>query len=98
MSARKVRVVADVIRGKSVDEALTLLAFQRRAAAAPIRKVLDSAVANADQRGLDLDQLVVSEIQVDKGPIMRRYQPRAHGRAYRIRKQTSHIRVAVSEA
>lgn len=98
MSARKARVIADLIRGKSVDEALTLLAFQRRKAAGPLRKVIDSAVANADQRGLDLDRLVISAVQVDKGPILRRYMPRAHGRAYRIRKQTSHITVQLSEA
>jgi large subunit ribosomal protein L22 len=97
MSARKVRVMADLVRGKNVEDALTALAFQRRAAALPLRKVLDSAVANADQRGMDLDKLYVSEVQIDKGSIMRRYQPRAHGRATRIRKQTSHIRVALSE-
>jgi large subunit ribosomal protein L22 len=54
-------------------------------------------VANADQKGLDLDKLYVSDIQIDKGPIMRRYLPRAHGRATRVRKQTSHIRVALAE-
>lgn len=98
MSARKARVIADVIRGKSVDEALTLLAFQKRRAAGPLRKALDSAVANADQRGFDLDKLVVADLQVDKGPLLRRFMPRAHGRAYRIRKQTSHITVQLSES
>src|SRR5690606_19014999 len=98
MSARKVQVIADLIRNKSVEEALTTLAFQRRAAAPPLKKVLDSAIANADQRGMDLDRLVVSDVQVDKGPNLRRFMPRAQGRATRIRKQTSHIRVALTEA
>lgn len=98
MSARKARVLADMVRGKSVDEALTSLAFQARRAAGPLRKVLDSAVANADQRGMDLDKLVIADLQIDKGPLMRRFMPRAHGRAYRIRKQTSHIKVQLSES
>jgi large subunit ribosomal protein L22 len=98
MSARKVQVLADLIRNKPVEEALTTLAFQHRAGAPHLKKVLDSAIANADQKGMDLDRLVVSDVQVDKGPNMRRYMPRAHGRATRIRKQTSHIRVALSEA
>jgi large subunit ribosomal protein L22 len=98
MSARKVQVIANLIRHKPVEEALTTLAFQRRGAALPMRKVLDSAIANADRRGMDLDSLVIADVQVDKGPIMRRFLPRAHGRATRIRKQTSHIRIALSEA
>lgn len=98
MSARKVQVLADLIRNKPVEEALTTLAFQQRAGAPHLKKVLDSAIANADQRGMDLDRLVVSDVQVDKGPNMRRFMPRAHGRATRILKKTSHIRVALSEA
>jgi large subunit ribosomal protein L22 len=97
MSARKVRVLADAIRGQSVGDALTSLNFQRRAASGPLLKLLDSAVANAEQKGLDLDTLVVSEIQVHKGSIMRRFMPRAHGRATRIRKQTSHVEVTLTE-
>ena len=97
MSARKARIVADMIRGKPVDEAATILAFQRKYAAVPLRKCLDAAVANADQRGQDIDDLVVSEIQINKGPIMRRYMARAHGRATKIRKQTSHIKISLSE-
>jgi large subunit ribosomal protein L22 len=96
MSARKARVLANLVRGRSVDDALTMLAFQPRRAAGPLRKAIDSAVANADQRGLDLDNLVISNVQIDKGPIMRRFMPRAHGRAYRIRKQTSHITVQLT--
>lgn len=97
MSARKVRVIADVIRGMPVEQALTTLHFQPRAAAQPLLKLVDSAVANAVERGLDVDKLVVSEVLVHKGPIMRRYMPRAHGRATRIRKQTSHIEMQVAE-
>ena len=97
MSARKARIVADMIRGKAVDEAATILAFQRKYAAVPMRKCLDAAIANADQRDLDIDDLIVSEIQINKGPIMRRFMARAHGRATRIRKQTSHIKIALSE-
>jgi len=98
MSARKARVIADVIRGLPVDEAHTALAFQRRAAAVPMQKALESAIANADQRKMDVDRLIVGEVQVNKGAIMRRYMPRAHGRATRVRKQTSHIRIQLVEA
>ncbi len=98
MSARKIRVVADLIRGLPVDEAATALALQRRRAAEPLRKVLDSAVANADQRNLDIDRLIISDVQIDKGAIQRRYMPRAHGRATRIRKQTAHISMQLTEA
>ena len=97
ISARKTRAIADAIRGKGVDEAATLLAFQRRSAAVHVRKALDSAVANADQRNLDIDKLVVADVQIDKGPIMRRYMARAHGRATRVRKQTAHITIALTE-
>ena len=97
MSSRKARIVADMIRGKNVDEAAIILEFQRKYAAGPLRKCLDAAVANADQRGLDIDDLIVSEVQVNKGPIMRRFMARAHGRATKIRKQTSHIKIALSE-
>jgi large subunit ribosomal protein L22 len=98
ISAQKARVLADMIRGKRVDEALTALAFQRRAGAPLLRKALDSAVANADQKKMDLDQLVVMDVQVDKGAIMRRFMPRAHGRATPIRKQTAHITVKLGVA
>jgi large subunit ribosomal protein L22 len=98
ISARKVRVLADLIRGLPVDQALTKLAFQRRAGAPILRKVIDSAVANADFRKLDLDTLVVLDVQINKGAIMRRYLPRAHGRATPIRKQTAHIHVKLGAA
>lgn len=98
ISARKVRVLADLIRGLPVDQALTKLAFQRRAGAPILRKVIDSAVANADFRKLDLDRLVVLDVQINKGAILRRYLPRAHGRATPIRKQTAHIHVKLGAA
>jgi large subunit ribosomal protein L22 len=97
ISARKVRVLADQIRGKSVDHALTFLAFQQRAGAPILKKAIDSAVANADQKKMDLDKLVVVDIQIDKAGMLRRYLPRAHGRATPIRKQQSHIHVRLAE-
>lgn len=97
ISARKVRVLADQIRGKSVDYALTFLAFQQRAGAPLLKKAIDSAVANADQRKLDLDKLVVADVQVDKAGMMKRFMPRAHGRATPIRKQLSHVHVQLVE-
>ncbi len=98
MSARKVRVIADLVRGEKVGDALINLAFQRRAAAGPLRRLLDSAVANASEKGLNVDKLVVDEILVHKGAIGRRFMPRAQGRASPIRKQTTHIDVSLVEA
>ncbi|MFH1810423.1 MAG: 50S ribosomal protein L22 [Pseudomonadota bacterium] len=98
MSARKMRVMADMIRGKAVGEALALLAFTPRAAAGPLRKLLDSAVANADARGgYDLDKLVVKTVMVDAGAHIKRWMPRAMGRAFPIHKHTSHITVVLDE-
>lgn len=97
-SARKMRVIADLVRGAAVGDALVQLAFQPRAGAKPLRILLDSAVANASERGLNVDKLVVEEIQIHKGAMGRRYMPRAHGRATRIRKQTAHVDVSLIEA
>ncbi len=97
ISARKVRVLADQIRGKSVDFALTFLAFQRRAGAPILRKAIDSAVANADQRKMDLDKLMVVDVQIDKAGMMRRFLPRAHGRATPFKKQLAHVHVRLAE-
>lgn len=97
MSARKVRVVADLLRGSDVEAAMLLLAHQNRAAARPLRKLLDSAVANAAERGMNVDRLVVSEILVHKGAISKRFMPRAQGRATPIRKQSSHVEMSVLE-
>jgi len=98
ISARKVRLVADNIQGKPVEDALNLLTFTPKKAAAELRKVLYSAVANAEQKpGVDVDNLKVSQVLVNEGPTWKRIRPRAMGRAYRVRKRTSHITVVVKE-
>lgn len=98
ISARKARVLADVVRGMPVEQALTVLAFQQRAGAPLLKKVLDSAVANADQRKMDLDSLVVADVQIDKAGMLKRFLPRAHGRATPFKKQLSHITVKLAAA
>lgn len=98
LSPMKGRLVADLVRGKKVDEAINILKFSNQRAAGIIKKVLDSAIANAENNdGADIDELKVSEIFVDEGPVMKRIQPRAKGRADRILKRTSHITVRVSD-
>jgi large subunit ribosomal protein L22 len=97
VSPNKVRQVARLLKGQHVDEARRILMFSDKGAAEPLLKVLNSAVANAENNdGLDPDALYVSNAYVDEGPTLRRYQPRALGRAYRVRKRTSHITVLVS--
>lgn len=97
-SPYKVRRVLDLIRGLPVEEAEQVLAFTPRAASEPIRKVLRSAVANAEHNNaLDAEELFVAEAYADEGPTLRRFRPRARGRATRIRKRTSHITVVVGE-
>jgi large subunit ribosomal protein L22 len=96
ISARKMRVLADVVRGMPADRAVTTLAFQQRAGAHEIAKALRAAVANAEKRGMDVDSLTVVDIQIDKAGHMRRFLPRAHGRATPIRKALSHIHVKVA--
>ena len=92
----KARRVIDLIRDLPADEALSLLKFAPQAASEPIAKVLASAVANAEHNfQLDPQTLVVSRAYVDEGPTLKRFQPRAQGRAYRIRKRTSHITIEV---
>jgi|JI91814BRNA_FD_contig_41_5022226_length_640_multi_2_in_0_out_0_2 large subunit ribosomal protein L22 len=98
ISARKARVLADVVRGMPVEQALTVLAFQQRAGAPLLKKVLDSAVANADQRKMDLDTLIVADVQIDKAGMLKRFLPRAHGRATPFKKQLSHITVKLASA
>ena len=96
-SPRKARLVVEHIRGRSVPEARTVLAFTQRAAAREIEKVLSSAVANAEaNHDLDGDELVVAAAYVDEGPAMKRWRPRARGRAARIRKPTCHITVKLT--
>lgn len=98
ISARKVRLVADNIKGKPVEDALNLLKFTPKKAADELSKVLYSAVANAEQQpGVDVDNLKVSQVLVNEGPTWKRIRPRAMGRAYRVRKRTSHITVVVKE-
>ena len=96
-SAYKAREVLDLIRGKSCAEAQDILAFSERDVAQPISKVLDSAVANAEHNdGLDADEMYVSACYADEGPTLKRWRPRARGRATRIRKRTCHITVIVN--
>ena len=100
MAPRKLSVVAALVRGKAVGEAISILKFTRRAAAQPVRKLIESAVANATDRSkgqVDIDKLVVKTISVDQGPTQRRYMPRAMGRATRINKKSSHIHVVLSD-
>ncbi len=92
----KARRVIDLVRGKSVDEALDILLFAPQAASEPVAKVVASAAANAENNlGLDRRTLVVATAFADEGPTMKRFRPRAQGRAFRIRKRTSHITVVV---
>ena len=92
----KARRVIDTIRGKSVEDALALLKFAPQAASEPVAKVVASAAANAENNfGLDPRSLVISEAFADEGPTMRRFRPRAQGRAFHVRKRTSHITVVV---
>jgi large subunit ribosomal protein L22 len=98
LSAQKARLVADQIRGKAVEEALLLLTFSPKKGAEVIKKVLDSAIANAEHNeGADVDELRVSTIFVDEGMSMKRIRPRAKGRADRIVKRTCHITVKVAD-
>ncbi len=98
ISAQKVRLVADQVRGMPVEKAEQLLKFSDKKAAFIVRKVLLSAVANAENnRGADIDELSISTIFVDEGPTLKRGMPRAKGRYNRILKRTSHITVAVAE-
>ena len=97
MTPRKMRMVIDLIRGRDVTEALTLLKYLPRAAAAVIEKLLQSAVANAGQRDLgDPESLRIVRAYVDGGPTLKRFQPRAQGRASPIHKRTSHVTIVVA--
>ncbi len=99
ISAQKVRLVADQIRGKGVEEALDILSFSTKKASGIIKKVLNSAIANAEHNeGADVDELKVSTIFVDEGVTMKRLRPRAKGRADRILKRSCHITVKVADS
>ena len=98
MAPRKLRLVADQVRGRPVEDALNILAFSTGKGAPLVRDVLNSAIANAEHNeGADIDDLVVREIKVDEGITIKRIRPRARGRADRILKRTSHITVTVSD-
>jgi len=98
LSPQKSRLVVDLVRGKGVQEVLNILKFSPNKAAIVVYKLVQSAVANAEQKGVDdVDKLFVKEITVDGGPVLRRFMPRAQGRATRIRKPTSHIKVVLAE-
>ena len=97
-SPYKVRLVLDLVRGMPVDDARATLDFTNRRAAPTIKKVLESAVANAEHNfALDADELFISEAFADEGPTLKRWRPRARGRATRIRKRTSHITIVVAD-
>jgi len=98
ISAQKTRLVADQVRGMPVEQALNLLAFSKKKAAVLVKKVLESAIANAEHNdGADIDELIVSTIFVDEGPTLKRLKARAKGRADRIFKRTCNITVKVSD-
>jgi len=103
VSARKARLVANLVRGRDVSEALEILQFTRKKTAPLIKTLVESAVANAEYKAsqgndkLDIDGLVIKQIFVDEGPTLRRFRPRARGMATRIRKRTSHITVVVGQ-
>ena len=98
ISAQKVRLVADQVRGKPVEEALDILQFSGRKGADIMKKVLESAIANAEHNaGADVDELLVTTVFVDEGVTMKRIKPRAKGRADRILKRSCHITVKVAE-
>lgn len=98
ISPRKVRLVTDLVRGKSVVAAKRELAFLVKKSSSPILKLLNSAIASAKQNsGLDIAQLYVKKIDVDEGPALKRFMPRAMGRAFAIKKRTSHIKIVLGE-
>ncbi|MBR3459328.1 MAG: 50S ribosomal protein L22 [Clostridia bacterium] len=98
ISSRKVKVVIDLIRGKSVDDAEAILLYTPKAASEPVLKLLRSAIANAENNlELSRDSLYVAEIYANQGPTLKRYRPRARGSAFHIRKRTSHISIILDE-
>ena len=98
LSAQKGRLVADLIRGKAVDKALSILAFSPKKGAAIIKKVLESAIANAEHNdGADIDTLKVKQVFVERGMFLKRFQARAKGRGNRVLKHTCHIFITVGD-
>lgn len=98
MSAQKARLVGDQIRGLPVEKALAILTFSTKSAASVIKKVLESAIANAEHNeSADIDELKVTTVYINEGPTMKRFKPRAKGRANKILKRTCHITIKVAE-
>jgi large subunit ribosomal protein L22 len=98
VGAQKARLVADIVRGKGVNEAVKTLTFLNKKSAGVIKKLIESAVANAEyKKVMDIDNLYVKAIWVDQGPVLKRFRPRAQGRAFGVRKKTSHINVVLEE-
>ncbi len=98
IGAQKARLVADLIRGKDVNEAIRSLTFMKKKGAGLIKKLVESAVANAEnKKTIDVDNLYVKSIWVDMGPSLKRYRPRAQGRAFMVKKKLSHINVVLDE-
>ena len=98
IAPRKVKIVLDLIRNKPAEEAMAILKFTPKAACEPVAKLLKSAVANAENNfDMDVTRLYVAECSVSQGPTLKRIRPRAHGRAYRINKKTSHINLVLKE-
>ena len=98
ISPRKVKIVADLIRGKSLPQATAILMTTPKAASEPLLKLMNSAAANAENNpGMDPEKLYVAEVFATPGPILKRIMPRAQGRAYRINKRTSHVTISVAE-
>lgn len=98
VGSQKARLVANLVRGKDVNEALRVLTFMKKKSALLIKKLIESAVANAEQKQvIDADNLYVKTISVDQGPMMKRFRPRAQGRAFQVRKKQSHINLILDE-
>ncbi|AFY02582.1 MULTISPECIES: 50S ribosomal protein L22 [Bdellovibrio] len=98
VGAQKARLVVDLVRGKDVNEAVKTLTFLNKKTAGMVKKLIESAVANAEyKKVMDVDSLYVKAIWVDQGPVLKRFRPRAQGRAFGVRKKTSHINVVLEE-
>lgn len=98
VGAQKARLVVDLVRGKDVNEAVKILTFLNKKSAGMVKKLIESAVANAEHKKvMDIDNLYVKAIWVDQGPVLKRFRPRAQGRAFGLRKKTSHINVVLEE-
>ena len=98
IAPRKVKIVLDLIRNKPTDEAIAILKHTPKAACEPLEKLLKSAIANSENKNMDVTRLYISECSVDQGPTLKRIRPRARGSANRINKKTSHINLVLKEA